>query len=146
VLLARGRIATSKVFTGCVPGRRTPLNADLLGGGELAVGRSGPIDVHHHFVPERYAALRRSGNNRPDGIGAIPQWSEEAAIDLLDGAHIDKAFLSISSPGVLLDGCDAADLTRIVDDEAPNSLGDDRAGSADSHPFYYPMSRVRFAN
>jgi hypothetical protein len=95
-----------------------------LSGGGLAVGTSGLIDVHHHFLPERYAeALRRSGNDRPDGVAAIPQWSEKEAIDLLDGAHIEKAYLSISSPGVLLDGCDAADLARIVNDEAAELVG-----------------------
>jgi predicted TIM-barrel fold metal-dependent hydrolase len=77
------------------------------------------IDVHHHFLPERYAeALRRSGNDRPDGIGSLPQWSEREAIGFLDDARIEKALLSISSPGVLLDDCDAAELARIVNDEA----------------------------
>ena len=80
---------------------------------------SGLIDIHHHFLPERYAeALRRSGNDPPDGIAALPQWSEQEAMGFLDDANIEKALLSISSPGVLLDGCDAADLARIVNDEA----------------------------
>ena len=73
------------------------------------------IDVHHHFVPDEYReALIRSGNDHPDGMPAIPEWSAQAAVDFLDQVGIEIAFLSISTPGVLLNGCDAAHLARIV--------------------------------
>jgi predicted TIM-barrel fold metal-dependent hydrolase len=79
----------------------------------------GVVDVHHHFVPEEYRdALERSGNQRPDGIPAIPAWSERQAIDFLDQLGIETAFVSISSPGVRLDGCDVSDLARVVNRSA----------------------------
>jgi len=79
----------------------------------------GLIDVHHHFLPARYReALERSGNGLPDGIAALPAWSEAEALRVLDQAGIEKAFLSISSPGVWLEGCDAAELARAVNDDA----------------------------
>jgi 6-methylsalicylate decarboxylase len=84
----------------------------------VVVTTSGLVDVHHHFLPLRYReALKRSGNALPDGIGSLPEWSEQEAIRFLDDASIDKAFLSLSSPGVLLDGCNPADLARTVNDE-----------------------------
>jgi len=75
------------------------------------------VDVHHHFVPPAYRdALVASGNQRPDGIGAIPEWSEAAALGLMDQVGIRMAFLSITSPGVLLDGCNEVDLARHVNE------------------------------
>lgn len=77
------------------------------------------IDVHHHFLPEEYReALVRSGNAHPDGMPAIPEWSQQHAIDFLDRLGIETAFLSISSPGVLLDGHAATDLARIANETA----------------------------
>ena len=82
----------------------------------------GVVDVHHHFLPEEYrSALERSGNDRPDGMPGIPAWSERQAVDFLDRLGIGTAFLSISSPGVLLDGCAATDLARLAN-ETPESL------------------------
>lgn len=85
------------------------------------------IDVHHHFVPDRYrAALERSGHGRPDGMPAIPAWSEALALEFLDEAGIELAFLSISSPGVFLDGEDAPVLARLANETS--------AGLAAAHP------------
>jgi hypothetical protein len=59
------------------------------------------VDVHAHFIPEEYReALIAAGQDRPDGIPALPQWSEELALAAMDELGIRLAILSISSPGV----------------------------------------------
>jgi predicted TIM-barrel fold metal-dependent hydrolase len=77
------------------------------------------IDVHHHFIPSEYReALIRLGQERPDGIPAIPEWSEAEAVEFIDKLGIGTAFLSISSPGVLLDGVHAKELARATNETA----------------------------
>ena len=78
------------------------------------------IDVHAHFVPPFYRqALLDAGQARPDGIKAIPEWSEPAALDLMDRVDIQTAVLSISSPGVHFgDGPAATALAQRCNDEA----------------------------
>lgn len=77
------------------------------------------IDVHHHFIPDEYRVeLIRSGNGKPDGMPSVPEWSELRALDFLDEAGIDVALLSISTPGVLLDGCSAVDLAKLTNNSA----------------------------
>jgi hypothetical protein len=62
---------------------------------------AGKIDVHAHYLPEVYRdALVAEGQGRPDGIPALPDWSEAQAIDAMDKLHVSLAILSISSPGV----------------------------------------------
>ena len=59
------------------------------------------IDVHAHFLPDFYhAALVKAGLTNPDGFPGIPNWSEEAALKMMDKLQIEAALLSISSPGV----------------------------------------------
>ncbi|KAK7420383.1 hypothetical protein QQX98_002806 [Neonectria punicea] len=62
------------------------------------------IDVHAHFVPDFYAkALREAGHTPgPDGMPAIPAWTPQTHLDFMKEQNIDKAYLSISSPGVYL--------------------------------------------
>ncbi len=82
------------------------------------MAQSGLVDVHHHFIPDAYReALDRTGNP-PDGIARVPDWSEDEAIRFLDATGIETAYLSISSPGVLVEGSDATDLARRVNDTA----------------------------
>ena len=77
------------------------------------------IDVHHHFLPDSYReAVDRSGNNPPDGIVRLPDWSESEALRFLDSMGIETAYLSISSPGLVLDGADVPGLARMVNDSA----------------------------
>jgi len=78
------------------------------------------VDVHAHFVPEFYReALISAGQGRPDGIPAIPEWSEDAALRLMDQLDIETAVLSISSPGVHLgDPSAAIALSRRCNEEA----------------------------
>ena len=57
------------------------------------------VDVHAHFIPDEYReALIAAGQDRPDGIPALPPWSEELALAAMDELGIRLAILSISSP------------------------------------------------
>ena len=82
------------------------------------MAQPGLIDVHHHFIPDAYRAAMERHGGPPDGIARTPDWSEDGAIRFLDAMGIETAYLSISSPGVLLDGSDAVDLARSVNDTA----------------------------
>ena len=77
------------------------------------------IDVHAHFLPGFYReALIGAGITRPDGMPAIPEWSEAAAIACMDELEIATAMLSISSPGVYFGDAEKAnELTRRVNEE-----------------------------
>jgi predicted TIM-barrel fold metal-dependent hydrolase len=83
------------------------------------------IDVHHHFLPDDYRnALTHAGHSRPDGMGSIPEWSEQHAIDFIDEMGIETAFLSISSPGVMLGGYSAVNLSRAANETAAALMAD----------------------
>jgi 6-methylsalicylate decarboxylase len=86
------------------------------------------IDVHAHFVPPFYReALVAAGITRPDGIRAIPPWTEDEALATMDRLRVTRSYLSISSPGVHFgDDAAAAELARRCNDEA--------AGLAARHP------------
>jgi len=74
------------------------------------------IDVHAHFVPPGYAeACAAGGETSPDGVPHMPDWSKEAALELMDTVGVRIAFLSISSPGVYFgDPAAARSLARSV--------------------------------
>lgn len=78
------------------------------------------VDVHAHFVPSFYAeALTAAGHARPDGMPAIPLWSEAEALKTMDMLGVRTAYLSISSPGVHFgDDAAAQALARRVNSEA----------------------------
>ncbi|XPS80637.1 6-methylsalicylate decarboxylase [Ascochyta lentis] len=58
------------------------------------------IDVHSHFLPSDYRdALAQNGHSHPDGMPAIPQWSIDQHLDMMQTANVSKSILSISSPG-----------------------------------------------
>ena len=86
------------------------------------------IDVHAHFLPGFYRqALIEAGQIHPDGMPAIPDWSEQAAFDAMDKLGIRTAMLSISSPGVYFGDAQAAsELTGRVNEEG--------ARLRDAHP------------
>jgi len=65
------------------------------------------IDVHQHVLPPAYVeALNASGISTAGGI-ALPAWSTETALEMMDRQGIATAILSVSSPGVHF-GDDAA--------------------------------------
>tara|TARA_R110001583_G_scaffold195215_3_gene370545 strand:- start:13878 stop:14849 length:972 start_codon:yes stop_codon:yes gene_type:complete len=78
------------------------------------------IDFHCHFLPDFYRqALVDAGHEKPDGIKALPKWSEESAIDMMNKVNIQHTCLSISSPGVHFgDDAKAQLLSRQVNEEA----------------------------
>ncbi|GAA3207584.1 amidohydrolase family protein [Dactylosporangium siamense] len=62
---------------------------------------SGLIDVHAHFVTDEYvAAARAAGIAHPDGMPGWPGWDPADHLELMRRGGIDKAYLSVSSPGV----------------------------------------------
>ena len=67
----------------------------------MSGGRPPRIDVHAHYLPDDYRqAALAAGHVRPDGMPSLPEWSERAALALMDDLSIRTAMLSISSPGV----------------------------------------------
>lgn len=61
------------------------------------------IDTHAHFIPSFYRdACEETGHGKPDGMPAVPPWTEEAHLELMKDLNITKSILSISSPGVFL--------------------------------------------
>ncbi|EXJ79839.1 hypothetical protein A1O3_08124 [Capronia epimyces CBS 606.96] len=78
------------------------------------------IDCHSHYLPPGYReALAEHGHTHPDGMPAIPQWSEESHLDMMKTVNVTKSVLSISSPGTHLKAGDnalARKVTRYVNE------------------------------
>jgi predicted TIM-barrel fold metal-dependent hydrolase len=82
------------------------------------------IDTHHHVVPTDYAAWLRSKGELAGGL-PIPEWSPEAALELMDRHDVATAVLSVSTPGVHLgDSADARAMAREVNDYAAQVVAD----------------------
>ncbi|MFD9698225.1 amidohydrolase family protein [Lentzea sp. NPDC059081] len=104
---------------------------------------SGWLDVHAHYVTPYYAErCRAAGHGTPDGMPALPEWSVEAAIQVMATSGVAAAVLSVSSPGVHF-GDDstakdqnARDLARHVNDEGAQVVArmPDRFGLAATLP------------
>ncbi len=77
------------------------------------------IDVHHHLVPPAYVRdLEERGIIRVGGV-TFPKWSPEASLEVMDAAHIERAMLSLSAPGVFFGDAEfAVHLAHLVNDEA----------------------------
>lgn len=65
------------------------------------------IDTHQHVVPPRYAEWLRDKGIRPGGVD-VPDWSESAALEFMDGHGIQTGILSLSTPGVYFGDVDEA--------------------------------------
>ncbi|MCD2198266.1 amidohydrolase [Actinomycetospora endophytica] len=78
---------------------------------------TGRIDVHQHLLPGNYlSALRRHGIAEAGGR-ALPDWSPEAAIAMMDEHRIATGVLSLSTPGTHLgDPVEARELTVRLND------------------------------
>ncbi len=80
------------------------------------------VDTHAHFLPDFYGeALAAAGHSQPDGMPAIPSWSESAHLSFMSDQGITKSYLSISTPGVHLrpgDDTAAAKLARQCNEHA----------------------------
>ncbi|MCY1021662.1 amidohydrolase family protein [Pyxidicoccus sp. MSG2] len=89
---------------------------------------AGRIDVHHHLLPPFYVeALARHGQRRVAGA-AVPAWTPERSLSLMDLHGIRTALVSISAPGVHFgDDAEAARLARACNEYAAE-LGADHPG------------------
>jgi predicted TIM-barrel fold metal-dependent hydrolase len=94
------------------------------------------IDVHQHIVPPLWAeALAARGLD--SGGWVIPSWSPRSAIAMMDQQGIATGVMSVTSPGVHLDGDVAArDLARAVNEYGAEVVKDhpDRFGHFASIP------------
>jgi predicted TIM-barrel fold metal-dependent hydrolase len=74
------------------------------------------IDVHFHLIPQFYKEVVYAAGAGP-AIGRYPDWSPEAALELMDKNDIDVALLSLAQPGVQFgDPSKAAALARRCND------------------------------
>lgn len=78
----------------------------------------GIVDVHCHFLTDRYTrAARAAGIVTPDGMPVWPRWSVDDQLALMADRGIQRAVVSVSSPGVHFGDDDAAiDLSRHVNE------------------------------
>ncbi len=76
------------------------------------------VDVHSHFLTDRYVqAAKDGGIVVPDGMPGWPAWDVARHLDLMDQSGIAVSLLSISSPGVSFgDPAAASALARHVND------------------------------
>src|SRR4029078_2571887 len=66
------------------------------------------VDIHAHYLPPAYReAAVAAGHSQPDGMAALPEWTADGHVELMDRLGIAVSMLSISSPGVHF-GDDAA--------------------------------------
>lgn len=76
------------------------------------------VDVHHHVVPPFYANLLRAKGMEAGGL-PIPEWSQEAALNLMDAHEIEVSIMSLSTPGAHLgDDAEARRIAREVNEFA----------------------------
>jgi predicted TIM-barrel fold metal-dependent hydrolase len=58
------------------------------------------IDLHHHFLPQRYMAEEQKRTSVVHGNTNMLGWTAELSLEQMDKAGIDFAFASTSTPGV----------------------------------------------
>jgi len=86
------------------------------------------LDVHAHYLPPAYReAAIAAGHSQPDGMAALPDWTADAHVELMDRLGIAVSMLSISSPGVHF-GDDAA--ARAL----ARQVNEDGRRARDAHP------------
>ena len=84
------------------------------------------IDVHQHLVPAFYRDLLAKAGIGEAGGRALPEWSPEGALELMDLLGTATAILSVSTPGTgfLGDPGEAADLARRLNDFSASVTAD----------------------
>ena len=90
------------------------------------------IDVHQHMLPPAYADWLREHHVDDAGGRALPDWSAEAALTLMDQIGTSTAILSVSTPGTgpAEDSTEAVRLAREINDFSAELVKDkpDRFG------------------
>lgn len=59
-------------------------------------------DLHHHIVPDFYVDEMKKMGISVAGI-KWPTWNAKASIKMMDRFHIEKAFVSLSTPGIFFE-------------------------------------------
>lgn len=77
------------------------------------------IDLHQHFVPPAYReAVAAAGMTFANSPRGLPAWSEQSMLAMMDDLSIERAILSVVSPGVHFgDDAAARKLARLVNEE-----------------------------
>jgi predicted TIM-barrel fold metal-dependent hydrolase len=81
------------------------------------------IDVHHHAITD---TLRRALDDRGLNAGgwALPDWSPEGSLAVMESQGVARALFSVSSPGVHFgDDSEARGLARAINDELAEVAG-----------------------
>lgn len=83
------------------------------------------IDVHHHLIPDAFTdAMRRRGIDKVAGA-ALPPWSAQRSLAVMDDNGIARAVLSLSAPGVFFgDRDEAVALARACNETAARAGAD----------------------
>jgi hypothetical protein len=93
------------------------------------------IDVHHHVLPPAYTAWLRSKGIEEGGGRALPSWSVDETLRLMDDNDIATGILSVSTPGVHLDASRRRDpVTCATPPATPASIGGTPRCSSRSSP------------
>jgi predicted TIM-barrel fold metal-dependent hydrolase len=99
------------------------------------------IDLHAHFLPERYRASALAHGPNPDGP-PYPEWDPAAAVAMMDEVGIAAQALSLSSPGVsfLSTSSDRVSMVRAVNEDGAAAVAayPDRFGLLASLPLPEP--------
>jgi predicted TIM-barrel fold metal-dependent hydrolase len=90
------------------------------------------IDVHQHMLPPAYVDWLRKHHVDEAGGRALPDWSPEAALSLMDQIGTSTAILSVSTPGTgpAAEAAEAVRLAREINDFSAELVKDkpDRFG------------------
>jgi len=95
----------------------------------MSEGTRHRIDIHHHFLPQRYMAeeherIALSVSHNLSGV-ALLKWTPERALEAMDKNGIEKAIGSISTPGVWFgDVAAARRLSREWNETAASAVAD----------------------
>jgi len=86
------------------------------------------IDLHSHFLPDWYVEeATRAGHEAPDGMPRWPSWDLDTHLALMDRTGVERAILSISSPGAQF----GSPQQRVA---TARRLNEDAAALRDAHP------------
>ncbi|WP_371542958.1 amidohydrolase [Streptomyces sp. NBC_00554] len=81
---------------------------------------TGRVDVHQHIVPSFYRDLLAKAGIAEAGGRQLPDWSAEAALEVMDLLGTTTAIVSVSTPGTgfLTDPAEATALARRLNDHS----------------------------